>query len=192
MDAEVGHGAAGRFGAIAPPHPRRQRAREAVVGGEIPLDLGHPAERALVDQTLQARLAACLRRWWPTASTTPARRHASVARARIGDRERERFVDEDVLARGGRGHDVLGMRRVGRRDQHAFDLAIREHGVEGRQIAAPVGLREPRRGSRRSGWCTRRLLRPVPRPAASASVPPHRPVPIAATRTVIGTRPRGL
>src|SRR5262249_59425984 len=140
----LGRGAAGRWGAPPPPHPRRQRAREAVVGGEIPLDLGHAAERALVDQTLQGAAGRLLAALVADGQhdTGPAARLGGAAR--IGDRERERFVDEDVLARGGGGHDVLGMRRVGRRDQHALDLAIREHGVEGRQIAAPVGLRERR------------------------------------------------
>src|SRR5256885_6159435 len=52
MDAEVRHGPARCLGAVRAPHVGRDRAREAVVRGEVALDLRDAPEGALAEQPL--------------------------------------------------------------------------------------------------------------------------------------------
>src|SRR3972149_4386351 len=67
---------------------------------------------------------------WATRPSVPPSRSRLRARLaawrppRVGDRRRERFVHERVLAGAGGDHHLLGVERVRGADEHALDLAI--------------------------------------------------------------------
>ena len=107
VDAQVGHGAARRLGAVGAPHARLEV--EADIRGEVALDLSDPTQGPLVDEALEGaarRLPAPLVADGEDDPGPPARlRRASPVR----DRQGEGLLHEHVFAVPGRGHDLLGV-----------------------------------------------------------------------------------
>ena len=115
----------------------------------------------------------------PTASVTPARSQASRIRSAASIVSAIGFSDEHVTAALGRRDRLLGVDVVGRDDQDALHVGMRDRGLGGRR-------RRRSRAARR--LAPRRLItreagdEPQPaRSAAAASCAPQRPVPISAT-----------
>ena len=132
--------------------------------------------------------SGCQRAWKSTISDRPARIGGVHHRLRLGDRRRERLLDQHVLARGQHREHGRGMQMVGRGHGDGIDVAGRDI-VEARRPGA-AALR--RRGPARAAASDRRSRRPCSRD--DPSTPPHgcrptSPAPTIPTRTAIRSPP---
>ncbi len=119
MDAQPGHTPGGTFRRVAPPAgPRVEPLRVGQVGLGV---VNHPQLTGF-DHLLQppgGRLAAAV---VSDLENDPGGLSRLGRPPRLGHREGEGLVDEDVFAGAGRFGDEIGMGRMGRCDHHRLDL----------------------------------------------------------------------